>query len=79
MIKMVPASYKIKQIYLIFFISLLLAACSHSKKIDVSNIPIDVKIERFDKDFDAMRTKPMAAAGGIFLKKKYGAFLPRFY
>jgi gliding motility-associated lipoprotein GldB len=70
---MIPTPNKIKQIYSFFFSSLLLIACSHSKKIDVSNIPIDVKIERFDKDFDAMHTKPMAPQAA-FLQKKYGNF-----
>lgn len=70
---MIPTNYKIKQIYLIFFIGVLLTACSRGKKIDVSNIPIAVKIERFDKDFDAMRTKPMAQQSA-YLEKKYGNF-----
>ena len=62
-----------KQIYLIFLISMLLIACGHKKKIDVSNIPVDVKIERFDKEFDLMRTKPMAQQAA-YLQKKYGTF-----
>jgi gliding motility-associated lipoprotein GldB len=70
---MIPASRKFKQIYLIFFISLLLTACGRSKKIDVSNIPIDVKIERFDRDFDKMRTNPMGQQAGM-LQMKYGNF-----
>ncbi|WP_259068197.1 gliding motility lipoprotein GldB [Mucilaginibacter sp. X4EP1] len=64
---------KTKQIYLFFLISLLLAACGHSKKVDVSNIPVDVKIERFDKEFDSLRTGPMAPRAA-YLQKKYGAF-----
>ncbi len=58
---MIQATCKIKQIYLFFFVGLFITACSRGKKIDVSNIPITVKIERFDHDFDNMRTKPMAA------------------
>ena len=68
---------KAKQIYLFFFISLLLSACGRHKKIDVSNIPVDVKIERFDKEFDEMRTKPMAAQAA-YLQKKYGVFYRDF-
>jgi gliding motility-associated lipoprotein GldB len=64
---------KTKQIYLFFLVSLLLTACSRNKKIDVSNIPVNVKIERFDKEFDAMRLKPMAQQAN-YLKKKYGFF-----
>jgi gliding motility-associated lipoprotein GldB len=70
---MISTSNKIKQIYLIFSICLILAACGRSKKIDVSNIPIDVKIERFDHDFDALRTKPMQQQAA-YLQKKYGIF-----
>jgi gliding motility-associated lipoprotein GldB len=66
-----------KQIYLIFLISVLLAACGHSKKIDVSNIAVDAKIERFDKEFDAMATKPMAQQAAC-LQKKYGVFYHDF-
>jgi len=58
---------KSKQIYLIFFIGVLLTACTHNKKVDVSNISVDVTIERFDRDLDAMRTKPMAQQAA-FLK-----------
>src|ERR1035437_2355778 len=68
---------KTKQIYLFFLISLLLCACGRNKRVDVSNIPVDVKIERFDKDFDVMETKPIAPQVA-FLKKKYGAFYNDF-
>jgi len=70
---MISSFYKFKQIYLIFIIGALLTACGRNKKIDVSNIPIDVKIERFDHDFDGLRTKPMAKQAA-FLQKKYGNF-----
>jgi gliding motility-associated lipoprotein GldB len=66
-------SLKATQIYLIFLTSLLFTACGRSKKVDVSNIDINVKIERFDHDFDAMRTKPMLVQAD-YLKKKYGIF-----
>ncbi len=64
---------KIKQIYLFFLFSLLLSACGRNKRVDVSHIPVDVKIERFDREFDAMRTKPMAQQAA-YLQKKYGVF-----
>ncbi|MDB5112667.1 MAG: gldB [Mucilaginibacter sp.] len=70
---MTTTLYKAKQIYLIFLIGLLFTACTRNKKVDVSNIPINVHIERFDHDFDAMRTKPMAQQAA-FLQKKYGVF-----
>lgn len=70
---MIPTFYKLKQIYLIFIIGLLFTACNSKKDIDISNIPIDVKIERFDHDFDALRTKPMEQQA-ILLIGKYGNF-----
>jgi len=64
---------KAKQIYLIFLSCLLFTACGRSKKVDVSNIDVNVKIERFDHDLDQMRTKPMDAQG-VYMFKKYGPF-----
>jgi gliding motility-associated lipoprotein GldB len=66
-----------KQIYLFFLTGLLLSACGRSKKVDVSNIAVDVKIERFDHEFDAMKTKPMALQSA-YLKQKYGPFYRDF-
>jgi gliding motility-associated lipoprotein GldB len=76
-IKMMATPNKTKQIYLFFFISLLLTACSHSKKVDVSNIDVNITVERFDKDFDAIRTKPTAQEAAI-LQNKYGVFYKDF-
>jgi len=70
---MIFSSRKAIQIYLIFLTSVLLTACGRSKKIDVSNIDVKVKIERFDHDLDAMRTKPMLAQS-TYMIKKYGIF-----
>jgi gliding motility-associated lipoprotein GldB len=66
-----------KQIYLIFSIGLILSSCHNNKKVDVSNINVDVKIDRFDLDFDAMHTKPMATQAA-YLQNKYGTFYPDF-
>ncbi|MGN6180143.1 MAG: gliding motility lipoprotein GldB, partial [Mucilaginibacter sp.] len=52
-------------------------SCGGHKKVDVSNIHLDVKIERFDKDFDSMQYKPMAVQA-VFLQKKYGIFYKDF-
>jgi gliding motility-associated lipoprotein GldB len=76
-IKMITTRYKATQIYLFFFIGLILTACGRNKKVDVSNINLDVTIERFDHDFDAMRTGPMNQQA-IFLHNKYGAFYQDF-
>jgi len=70
---MIPRFYKFKQIYVVFAAIVLFTACGRSKKVDVSNIPIDVKIERFDHDFDELRTKPMEPQS-MLLIKKYGMF-----
>ncbi|HEY4198304.1 MAG TPA: gliding motility lipoprotein GldB [Mucilaginibacter sp.] len=75
--KMIFNPTKPKQIYLIFLTSLLLTACGRSKKVDVSNIDVNVKIERFDHDLDAMRAKPMMQQA-IFMEKKYGIFYQDF-
>ncbi|WP_426584304.1 gliding motility lipoprotein GldB [Mucilaginibacter sp. R-33] len=72
-----PTRYIAKQIYLIFSIGLILSSCTRNKKIDVSNINVNVKIERFDHDFDAMRNKPMAQQAA-YLQKQYGSFYPDF-
>lgn len=65
--------YKTRQIYSIILISIALLGCRHDKKVDVSDIQVKVKIERFDREFDALRTKPFAQQNA-YLKSKYGAF-----
>lgn len=74
---MTQAIDKSKQIYLIFITCIMLASCSHGKKVDVSNIALDVKIDRFDHDLDDMRKKPMAQQS-LFLQRKYGNFYQDF-
>lgn len=64
---------------LIYFLPLfffLLTACG-KKKVDVSNINVNVKIERFDKDFEGMQTRPMEQQAA-YLQKKYGSFYHDF-
>jgi len=69
-----PWSRKLpKQIYLFFSITLLLAACGRNKKVDVSNINVNITIQRFDADLDQMRAKPLNAQVAL-MQKKYGAF-----
>ncbi len=65
------------QIYIFFFSALLLSACRHPKKVDVSSIPVSVSIERFDHDFAQLQTHPMAPAA-LMLQKKYGIFYQDF-
>ncbi|MGZ3945535.1 MAG: gliding motility protein GldB-related protein, partial [Mucilaginibacter sp.] len=66
-----------KQIYLIFLTTALLTACGRSKKVDVSNIDVNVTIERFDHDMNVMETKPIAPQAA-FMQKKYGTFYNDF-
>jgi gliding motility-associated lipoprotein GldB len=72
-----PAINKTKQIYLFFITPLLLLSCTQGKKVDVSNIDVNVKIERFDHDFNDLHNKPMAAQA-VFLQNKYGPFYQDF-
>jgi gliding motility-associated lipoprotein GldB len=76
-LKMICYSIKTRLIYLSFSVGLFFTACSRNKKIDVSNILVDVKVARFDQDFDAMRTRPMAQQAA-YLQKKYGVFYTDF-
>jgi gliding motility-associated lipoprotein GldB len=66
-----------KQIYLIFLTTVLLTACGRSKKVDVSNIDVNVTIERFDHDMNVMESKPIAPQAA-FMQKKYGVFYNDF-
>lgn len=70
-------SCKTTLIYTSFLLCLAFTACKRNKKIDVRNIPVDVKIERFDKDFDLLRTKPLALQVTA-LQSKYGMFYQDF-
>jgi len=60
-----------------FLMCLAFTACKRNKKVDVSNIPVDVKVERFDKDFDQLRTKPLTPQIAL-LQNKYGLFYQDF-
>ncbi len=66
-----------KQIYLFFLICVLLVSCKRKDKIDVSGIDLNIKIERFDHDFDGFRGSnyPTKAAQ---LYRHYGIFYPDF-
>jgi hypothetical protein len=57
---------------------LVLISCNNSNnKPDVSNINVDVKIERFDKDFFSMDTNRLNQSLNE-LNRKYPAFLPLY-
>jgi gliding motility-associated lipoprotein GldB len=68
-------SYTVKyfQIYLFFLCLITLFSCKQDKRPDVSNIKLDVKIARFDKDLFAGLSKPLEQTDAL-LKQKYGYF-----
>lgn len=69
---------KLKHFYALFLVAAILSACKPGKKkIDVSDIKLEVHIERFDHDFDLMHSKPMAQQAAL-LQQKYGSFYPDF-
>jgi len=67
--------YNVKhpQIYLFFLLALVFFSCRQSKKPDVSQIKLDIQIERFDKDLVQFKKQGTLKADEL-LKKKYGPF-----
>lgn len=67
--------YNVKhpQIYLIFLCVLTFFSCKQGSKPDVSNISLDLKIERFDQDLYAGKNKGLVQTD-LLLKKKYPSF-----
>jgi gliding motility-associated lipoprotein GldB len=64
---------KHSQIYLIFLCVLVFFSCKQGNKPDVSDIKLDIKIERFDQDLFAGKQKGIPQTD-LLLRKKYGAF-----
>jgi gliding motility-associated lipoprotein GldB len=64
---------KHSQIYLIFLCVLTFFSCKQGNKPDVSDINLDIKIERFDRDLFAGKQKNIPETDR-FLQKKYNAF-----
>jgi gliding motility-associated lipoprotein GldB len=75
-VKYLPKGMPLAQIYLIF-ICLAIISCKQSKKPDVSNIKLDIKIQRFDKDLYEGKNKDIAKTN-LFLHDKYGFFYDDF-
>ncbi|QQL50086.1 gliding motility lipoprotein GldB [Mucilaginibacter ginkgonis] len=65
------------QIYIFFTCLILLAACTGNNKVDVSNIPLTVSIERFDHDLNNLK-QPPAEPKAQAMKQKYGLFYQDF-
>ncbi|TDQ06679.1 gliding motility lipoprotein GldB [Pedobacter metabolipauper] len=70
---------KLRAVYSGFLLGglLLTASCTQSTKPDISAIHLDVKIERFDQDLYAGKTKDISSTDQT-LKKKYGFFYDDF-
>jgi len=66
-----------KQSYLFFLVCVLLSSCKRKDKIDVSGINLNVKIERFDHDFDGLKTGNYPSKTAQ-LQQHYGAFYTDF-
>ncbi len=71
-------SYNVKylQIYL-FFLCLITFSCTQDKKPTISNINLEVKIQRFDQDLYLAKNKPIAQTAQS-LNQKYGVFYDDF-
>ncbi|MGE6218683.1 gliding motility lipoprotein GldB [Nubsella zeaxanthinifaciens] len=67
----------IRQSYLFFLCAVVFFSCKSGKKPDVSQIKVDIKIERFDKDLYAGKGKDLAYTDSL-LYRKYGAFYEDF-
>ena len=70
-----------KKIILFIAIGFLTFACGQktSRKADVSNIDVEIKISRFDKDFWALKNSKNLGADLDKLFKKYPKFAPIYF
>ncbi|WP_316735023.1 gliding motility lipoprotein GldB [Pedobacter aquatilis] len=68
---------KHQQIYLIFLFALVFISCKQGKRPDVSNIKIDIKIERFDQELYKGKTSNVIETDKK-LGAKYGVFYDDF-
>lgn len=68
-------TYNVKpsQIYLFFLSMLAFFSCKQASKPDVSDIKLDLKVERFDKDLYQGKSADLQKTDEL-LQKKYGAF-----
>jgi gliding motility-associated lipoprotein GldB len=68
---------KYSQIYLLFIAAIVVLSCNKSNKPDVSNINVDIKIQRFEQDLYQGKNKSIVETD-LILAKKYGAFYDDF-
>ena len=64
---------KFSQSYLFFLFILTFLSCKQGTKPDVSDIKLDIKIERFDQELYNSKSKDLKQTD-VLLQKKYGAF-----
>jgi gliding motility-associated lipoprotein GldB len=64
-------------IYLFFLISLSLTSCGDKKRIDVSGVKLDVRVERFDQSLNSLSSQNLGEKAPI-LKQQYGPFYNDF-
>ncbi len=71
--------YNVKhwQIYLIFLFAIIFISCKHSNRPDVSNIEVNIKIERFDQELFKGKKKNVLEVNNQ-LASKYGVFYDDF-
>ncbi|GAB2695136.1 hypothetical protein GCM10027037_18510 [Mucilaginibacter koreensis] len=68
---------RFQQIYLFLLTALALQACNRHAKVDVSHIPVNVTIQRFDHDFAQLQNPPVGPKAQN-LQRKYGVFYTDF-
>ena len=64
-------------IYLFFLISLSITSCSDNNRVDVSQIELEVRVERFDQSLSSLTSHNLAAQAPA-LKQQYGIFYEDF-
>lgn len=75
---LVNKKIRMKQALILFIVVIGLAACGNKTKApDVSNISVDLKVERFDRDFFALDTNH-TESGMVALQEKYPVLLPLY-
>ncbi|WP_293306915.1 gliding motility lipoprotein GldB [Pedobacter sp. UBA5917] len=72
-------TYNVKhwQIYLIFLFAITFISCTHNNRPDVSNIQVNIRIERFDNELFAGKNRNIDAVNQQ-LSSKYGVFYDDF-
>ena len=65
------------QIYLFFLLTLLIGSCQNKKSVDVSDIDLEIKIERFDKDLAGVSSANIQSRLPQ-LQKQYGYFFTNY-